>query len=89
MLNKQFVHDWRVVFSDEKRAFYLFDAENKIIAVFPQEKRDFNFFRQYVEFCMGFIETVFFYDAQHKKLYQRMAGTDRKKKLYRRIDKDI
>jgi len=83
------IHDWRVEFSGEKQAFYLFDAENKIIAIFPREKRNSEFFREYVKFCIGNMETVFFYGKKFEKLYQGMAGLLRRRKIFNRMEKDI
>lgn len=80
-------HDWRVQFSGETQSYYLFDAENKIIAVFPREGRTFEFFNQYVKFCVGHMEVVFFYEKTFKKLYRQMAGHNRKRKIWNRVEK--
>jgi len=82
-----FAHDWKCEFSGETQSYYLFDAENKIIAVFPKEGRNFEFFNQYVKFCVSNMEIVFYYERTFKKLYRQMTGHDRKRKIWNRIEK--
>jgi len=82
-----FAHDWKCKFSGETQSYYLFDAEDKIIAVFPREGRTFEFFNQYVKFCVGHMEVVFYYEKTFKKLYRQMVGYNRKRKIWNRIEK--
>lgn len=82
-------HDWKVEYSSEKNAFYLFDAENKIIAIFPQEKRDYLFFKEYVKYSVLHMSSVFWGFGKYRKLYDRMSGLPRKKKMWARMDKDL
>jgi len=82
-------HDWRVEFSGEKQAFYLFDAENKIIAIFPREKRNSEFFREYVKLCVTNMQVAFLYGGKFKRFYQKMAGLLRKRMIWNQVEKDF
>jgi len=81
-------HDFRVQFSSSKNAYYLFDSQNKVIAIFPQEKRNFEFFSEYVKHSITHMQNVFFYSGKFKKLYKEMTGSKRKDAIWKRIEKD-
>ena len=88
ILDVNLCHDFKIEYSSSKNAYYLFDSQNKVIAIFPQEKRDFDFFSEYVKHCLIHMQNCFFYSGKFKKLYKEMTGAKRKETIWKRIEKD-